>query len=323
MVGAPVKKTILAVVLLCALPANAGPSPTDLQLLKRIEKEGTNVQGLPSESDVDLWTRVEKAMTHIQAMRYDLVKRERLWPDKDLAPEESFSVKFRKPYDIYMNVTGGPNMGRHYLYRRGWPYMKVHVFGPLLQWMVPKIPPISRLALEGDHHAITDAAYDNTCAMIREGLLRNVQLREKDPTHPLIKIDPIQEVDDDGFPSYYYRSVNPDVFQSYTVTPQDKTIFDIGPRIAAHPYLLQYYNPAKVPAFDSVKTGDVLRYPLYYGRVTEFWVDRRTLLLHHIRITDFNGKLYEEYKYRNIRTDGDAALTDFDFDPGNPDYGGF
>jgi hypothetical protein len=66
-----------------------------------------------------------------------------------------------------------------------------------------------------------------------------------------------------------------------------------------------------------------LRYPLYYARVTEFWIDKKTLLLHHIRVTDFNGKLYEEYLYRDLVTDSAAGLTDHDFDPKNPDYGGF
>jgi outer membrane lipoprotein-sorting protein len=62
---------------------------------------------------------------------------------------------------------------------------------------------------------------------------------------------------------------------------------------------------------------------MYYGKVSEFWVDKQTLLLRHIRVTDFFGKLYEDYQYRNIVTGAEAHLSDKDFDPENPDYGGF
>jgi hypothetical protein len=277
----------------------------------------------PGQTDVSLWERVEKAMTSIQQLRYVLVKRERPLPDKELTPDETFAVKFRKPYDIYMDVLEGPNAGRHYLYRDGWPYLKVHVFGRLLQWMVPNIPPISRLALSGTHHPISDASYAATCDFVRSGLLRNKTMREQDPTHPAIHIDPVQEVIDDGVPSYYYRSLNPDLFRTYTATPEDKTTFDLSRKLETAPHLFVYYNPDKLKNFDDVRPGMTLRYPLYYARVTEFWIDKKTLLLHHIRVTDFNGKLYEEYLYRDLVTDSAAGLTDHDFDPKNPDYGGF
>ena len=279
---------------------------------------------LPNQTDIDLWQRVGQAMTSVQQMRYTLVKQERLFPDDaSMAPQETFLVKFRKPYDIYFDVINGPNNGRHYLYRQGWPYLKVHVFGRALQWLVPKIPPISSLALNGNHHAITDAGYDNTVNLVKESLYRSLHEYEKNPSAAVIQIDPVKEVVDDGVPSYYYRSVNPEIFRNYTVTASDKTVFDIASKVGCHPYLLIYYNANKVRKYDDIRAGEQLRYPLYYGKVTEFWVDKSSLLLRHIRVTDFFNKLYEEYEYKDIYTDASAGLTDRDFDPSNPEYGGF
>jgi hypothetical protein len=273
--------------------------------------------------DRGLWERIDSNMTSIQEMTYMLTKQERILPNQDLAPAETFLVKFRKPYDLFMDVVAGPNEGRHYLYRSGWPYLKVHVFGKMLQWMVPKIPPISKLALRNNHHAITDAGYDATGAIVRRSLLRNLHMRQKDPTHPAIQIDPTKEVTEDGVPCLYFRSVNPEVYETYTVTKDDKTIFDIAKKLEDEPYLIIYYNADKVRSYDDLKVGEQLRVPMYYGKVSEFWVDKQTLLLRHIRVTDFFGKLYEDYQYRNIVTGAEAHLSDKDFDPENPDYGGF
>lgn len=275
----------------------------------------------PTPADLDLWQRIEQATTSPQQFRYTLIKQERLLPDAELAPQETYAVKFRKPYDLYMDIIGGPHSGRHILYRNGWDSLKVHVFNRAFQWLVPKIPPISDRALAGNHHAITDAGFDHTIGTIRENLLRNVRLRKEDPSHPAIQVDPMQEVTEEGIPSYYYRSVSPDVSRTYTVTASDRNMFDVAKKVDNQFYVVMYYNADKIHKWDEVKAGQELKVPYYYAKMSEFWIDRRTLLIWRIRITDFNGKTYEEYRHLDIRTDAAARLTDSDFDPANPDYG--
>ena len=73
--------------------------------------------------------------------------------------------------------------------------------------------------------------------------------------------------------------------------------------------------------FEDMHPGQQLRIPIYYAKMSEFWIDKATLLISHIRDTDFNGKVYEEYWHTKM-VDGPAAgLTDKDFDPNNPDLG--
>lgn len=273
--------------------------------------------------DRDLWDRIDKATASLDQITYRMVKQERMRPDKELLPAETYLVKFRKPYDLYMDVVGGPNKGRHILYRQGWDALKVHVFGRAFQWMVPKIWVMGNHALENNHHPITETAFEHTIGSIKDNIRRNERLRKEDPTHPAFQIDPAKEVVEDGVPSYYFKSVSPEVYKDYTVTENDHNIFDLGKKLGNQGYVILYYNADKVRRWDDLHAGQKLKVPVYYGKVSEFWIDKKTLLISRIRITDFFGKIYEEYRHENMVVGPAAGLTDRDFDPENPDYGGF
>jgi hypothetical protein len=274
-------------------------------------------------ADRALWDKIDKATSSVEQVSYTLVKQERLTPTRELEPAEIFFVKYRKPYDIYMDVIGGPHKGRHILYRKGWDALKVHVFSRAFQWMVPKIWLMGDHALDGNHHPMTEAALDHTVATIKENYLRNERLRKEDPNHPAIQIEPVKDAVENGIPVYYFRSTSPELYNDYTVTAFDHNIFDLGNKVHNQGYTILYYNADKIRKWDDLHVGQKLRIPVYYSKVSEFWVDKRTLLITHIRITDFFGKVYEEYKHENMLVGSAAGLSDRDFDPANPDYGGF
>src|SRR4051794_4827854 len=94
--------------------------------------------GALAEEPVDrsLWLKIDKATSGVEQITYTMIKQERLRPNDEMLPAETYNVKFRKPYDLYMDVVGGPHKGRHMLYRQGWDALKVHVFSRAFQWMV-------------------------------------------------------------------------------------------------------------------------------------------------------------------------------------------
>ncbi|RJP59251.1 MAG: DUF1571 domain-containing protein [Candidatus Auribacter fodinae] len=76
-----------------------------------------------------------------------------------LQPEETFLIKFRKPFDLYMKWTGGPNKGWELLYARGKYNNKVivHVTG-LANLFLPtlELDPTGGLAMMNNRHSILE-----------------------------------------------------------------------------------------------------------------------------------------------------------------------
>ncbi len=56
----------------------------------------------------------------------------------------------------------------------------------------------------------------------------------------------------------------------------------------------------------------------YYAPVSVFGIDKKTYLPLYIASFGKDGKLWEEYRFKNLRVN--VGLTNLDFDPENPDY---
>jgi hypothetical protein len=84
-------------------------------------------------------------------------------------------------------------------------------------------------------------------------------------------------------------------------------------------YLLLYTNQdKKYEDPDDVDEGDQVFIPRYYGGQAEFNVSKETGLPVRVIIRDWQGRLYEQYDYTEVKLN--AGLTSRDFDPGNPEY---
>lgn len=99
---------------------------------------------------LDRYSRIEDYQTHFT--------RQELLNDK-LQPEEEFLVKFRKPFDLYMKWTAGPNKGWELLYARGRYNNKVivHVTG-LANFFLPtlELDPTGGLVMLNNRHSILE-----------------------------------------------------------------------------------------------------------------------------------------------------------------------
>lgn len=98
-----------------------------------------------------------------------------------------------------------------------------------------------------------------------------------------------------------YKIVN------YTVTAADKTIWDVGSKLAIPEYRVMQLNNIK----EDLTTGQVLKVPSSYAKKTTVYVDKATYLPVFQELEDDEG-IYERYEFKNVKLNQKFTNADFE-----------
>jgi len=269
----------------------------------------------------ELLGKTVKAIDDSRQYTYVLKKQDRLLPGDALSPQGTLQVKFRKQNDIYLKTVDGPHKGREVLFSPEQTRGKILGHEPWMRWPLKSVSvdPMGAQAMKYTHRPITEAEIGFCIKVLRQSMEKDRRLRKTDPDYRAMKVQGPEEVVDRGVPLYYFRVMPPELWHTYTVVEGDETLFDIAEKLGVQVNCLIYYNPG-VEHIKDISPGERLRAPYYCGKVGEFWVYRDNFFLYRQRITDWYGNIYEDYYHLDVKIDGDAGLSDNDFDRNNSDY---
>ncbi len=282
------------------------------------------VAATAEDSSLSMETLLKNAVQAIDNARqytYILKKRDRLAPGDDLSPEETLEVKFRKPDEMYLKTIGGPHKGRQVLFSPKRTGGKILGHEPWMRWPLRSVSvdPMGAQAMKYTHRPITEAEIGFCIRVLDKSVEKDRRLRAKDPdTRPMQVLGP-EVVVENGIPLYRFSVKPPEMWYTYRVVEEDRTLFDIAEKLGVQVNCLIYYNPG-VEHIRDFFPGMELRSPYYCGSMGEFWFYRDSFFLYRQRITDWYGEIYEDYYHLDVKIDGEAVLDDGDFEKGNKEY---
>lgn len=118
---------------------------------------------------------MERAYSRVKDYTATFYKQERV--DGELLPLETISVKFRKPFGVYMRWTSGGFEGREVLFVRGWNDDKIRAHQGSFPDVTVNLKPDASLAMRGNRHPITKAGFGEVIRL----LVRDARLAEARP----------------------------------------------------------------------------------------------------------------------------------------------
>ena len=215
-------------------------------------------------TDPGIWAaNLEKSYAEIDSYTAIFHKQERV--DGKLREEETISLKFKKPFKVYMKWIKAPHKGREALYAEGWNKNQVRVHeGGILGLVTVNLDPKGRRAMQENRHPITDTGLGKLVKILQENVIKGLAAGEID-------------FKEHGQDMVYGRKTQ----KIELVLP-------------------------KARAKD------------YYCCRAVIHVDLETTVPIKVQIFDGNDLLIENYGFENLNLK--AALTDADFNPGNPAY---
>ncbi len=249
----------------------------------------------------------EKTLADISDYTGIMTKQERFL--EEMGRRERTRIKFAKPFKVYikfLNVHGG----REAIYVRGWNDNEVKVHKGTFPDINVNLDPRGSMAMDGNHHPITDFGLANTCRVAAENLRRAVKRKEGE-----FKVTDAGTVN--GRPVWKIEANFPKGGHLVTAR-EDETLWDIADRTGQDMYLILYTNRKQYDEPDDVDEGDRVFIPRYYGGKAEFVLDKEYFTPVRIRTWDWDGRLYESYDYQDMEFN--VGLTRRDFDPDNPAY---
>jgi hypothetical protein len=219
--------------------------------------------------------------------------------------------KFKKPFSVYLRFID-PFGGREVIFVRGWNDNELKVHKGSFPDITVSLDPKGSRAMERSHHPISQFGFANTLKMAS----KNLNLARK-RNEGEIKVSDGGVVN--GQPVWKIESRFPKGGH-FVTAKDDETLWDISRRTGQDMYLLLYTNHQKndYDEPDDVDEGDRVFIPRYYGGRTEFYVTKDKSIPVRVVIRDWQGRLYEQYDYTEIKLN--VGLTSKDFDPDNPAY---
>jgi outer membrane lipoprotein-sorting protein len=139
---------------------------------------GSVAAGRQAGTDPGIWVvNLEKSYAEIESYSAIFHKQERV--DGKLREEEMISLKFKKPFKVYMKWIKAPHKGREALYAAGWNknQVRVHEAG-ILGLVTVNLDPNGHQAMQGNRHAITDTGLGNLVKVLRENVSKGLEAGE-------------------------------------------------------------------------------------------------------------------------------------------------
>ena len=249
----------------------------------------------------------EKTLAGTQDYTAKLLRQERFL---DGMKNQLNFFKFKKPFSVYLRFID-PFPGREVIFVRGWNDDEIKVHKGSFPDITVSLDPRGSRAMERSHHPITQFGFANTLKMAS----KNLNLARKRGEGE-IKVSDGGVVN--GQPVWKIESRFPKGGHHVTAK-DDETLWDISKRTGQDMYLLLYTNQdKKYDEPDDVDEGDRVFIPRYYGGRTEFHVTKNASIPVRVVIRDWQGRLYEQYDYTEVKLN--VGLTGKDFDPDNQAY---
>ena len=280
---------------------------TRLKLKKAILGAVLVTSGWPWLEGLDIERMLSSMKGHYQQVNdYQAVLKTIERIDSRLSQEGITLLRFRKPFDVYLEWIVGPFAGRQVVYLkdrnptefyfRAESWLK-RIFAP------EKFDIRSPRALKNQHQTISNIGIGN----LIDFMLKELSKGKQDPEFRLwTKEDSVIE----GRPVWVIEGTFPNQRpRSYTVEEGD-TIWSIAERFEIHPYVIVHNND-NVRDFFDLEEGKRLRIPKYYAYRVEAAVDKESRLPLRIQAFDWSDELYESYSYTNVRLNPGFGDEDF------------
>ena len=262
--------------------------------------------------------RMERSWSEVTDYTARLLKTERLVDGT--VTEENGIIRFRKPDQLHLRVTEGPNTGAVVLFPK--PGTKDIVLGrpggvsgtvagllvklPAIGGLVPHEFPLDDPRLtDGQHHPLPDSSIGGMIELIADNV--KTAARHREGSVCLRESETIAG----------HRSVTLEVHLpadkgSWHTATKGESLWRIGQDYAQDRYVILYNNP-KVRRWNSLRAGTRVFVPRYYAPRAMLWVSEEVHLPVRLRMYDNDGRIYESYTNADLRID--VGLSDDDFDP--------
>jgi outer membrane lipoprotein-sorting protein len=266
--------------------------------------EPAAVPGLPSVDE--LLAQAKESIGKVQDYTAHMTKQERF---KDgVLRKEVVRFKFARPFKVYIKFLE-PYVGREVIFNQGANDNEVRVHKGSFPDLTVNLDPRGGMAMENNHHPVVHFGLENTIKLAEINLSLAHKRGEGE-----FKVTDGGEVG--GRPTWKIEASFP-MGGYYTEAKDDETLWNISERTMQDMYLILYTNK-EFDDPDDPDEGDKVFIPRYYGKKAEFFLDKETKLPIRVRIWDWNGKLYEEFEYKEVKLN--PGLTAKDFDSSNPEY---
>ncbi len=226
--------------------------------------------------------------------------------DSRLSQEGITLLRFRKPFDVYLEWIMGPFAGRKvvYLKERNPSEFYFRAESWLMRIFAPKKFGIrSPRALKDTHQTINNIGIGN----LIDFMMKELNKGKHDPEFRMrLKEDRVV----DGRPVWVIEGTFPNQRpRSYTVESGDE-IWSIAEKFEIHPYAIVHNNDNVTDFFD-LEEGKRLRIPIYYAYRVETAVDKEWRLPLRIQAFDWSDELYESYSYTDVTLNPGFGDEDF------------
>jgi outer membrane lipoprotein-sorting protein len=133
---------------------------------------------LTSAEILDLLDTMEKAYAKVSDYTATFTKQERV--KGRLHAKETMSVKFARPFSLYLKWIAGKHEGQEVIFVRGWNDGKIRAHTGSFPDITVDLAPENSLAMRGNRHPITDFGIGNTIDLLaRDARLAAVRPQDK------------------------------------------------------------------------------------------------------------------------------------------------
>lgn len=243
----------------------------------------------------ELLDKVLTSISNVKTLRYNLQCNERI---KGRMQHTESQVKLQvSPRKLYLSVRGpellwvqGENDGDALVNPGAFPYINLN------------LDPYGSLLRKDQHHTIHEMGLQYLADILKDGIKRAGDKVEK-----YFMMLPEEKYDG----RYCYKiSINFQDFSwvSYTVKAgEDMT--SIARKLHVSEYMILENNP-KYSWYSDVKSGETIKVPDAYAKLTLLMIDKELLLPVNNKVFDDKG-VYETYEYYNLKVNTPIAPEEF------------
>lgn len=249
-----------------------------------------------AESAVEIMEKSLSAMGAVKTMTYHFYASERMDDGKYSKSDVEFKV-IASPFKVYAKAHL-PQSAQLIHEAAVSPDVRVKKGFKLT------LSPTNKLLMKGVHNPVTRAGF----GQIKKILEMSMEQRKGENYADFVKL--LGTVNYDGKDCYKIEINDPDYkIISYTVGPNEKTVWQIGKKLAVSEYKIKELNKIG----DEVTPGQKLKVPSSYAKKTTLYVDKKTYLPIYHKMEDEIG-MYETYEFKDLKIGVNLTPDDFQFD---------
>lgn len=263
---------------------------------------------LPAQSCRQLVSCMIRQVAQIQSAQYRFKQTERIF-DKTKTSEVHVSLQ-ESPKKIYVRCIH-PGEGAELLYVNGRNNGKCWVKPSGFPYVSLSLSPASNRIIQGrQHHAVTDAGFSKTSAIIN----RIVQKTGADFDN-IFKVK--GSIVYDGLDCHVIEAQLPGFsYRPYTVQ-KGENVMRIAQKFKVSEYLIQEKNTV-IDNYYDVKAGQEIMIPTIYAKKVKLYVDKESCLPIMQEMHDDKG-LFERYEFLDLKLN--PQISSEVFSERNPSYG--